>query len=87
MITKHLASALSVIFISSSVSFSQQKKVAAPTKPGKPAAAAVTAPPADPIIMNISGKDITKSEFQSIYNKNRIINHLMIIFNYSSTLN
>jgi peptidyl-prolyl cis-trans isomerase SurA len=70
MITKHLASALSVIFLSSSVSFSQQKKVAAPTKPGKPAAAAVTAPPADPIIMNISGKDITKSEFQSIYNKN-----------------
>lgn len=70
MITKHLASALSVILLSSSVSFSQQKKAATPAKPTKPTTPVAPAAPVDPVIMNIAGKDITKSEFQSIYNKN-----------------
>jgi len=67
MTSKQIVVSAFGILLCSQISNAQPKKVTPAVKPkveAKPASAS------DPVIMNIAGHDITKSEFQSIYNKN-----------------
>ena len=50
--------------------FAQQHKVAPTAKSASAVKPAKPAPVVDPVVMNIAGRDVSKSEFQSIYNKN-----------------
>jgi peptidyl-prolyl cis-trans isomerase SurA len=66
MKTKQIALTAFAIASFANILVAQPKKSAPIAKPVSTVKPAI----ADPIIMNIAGKDITKSEFQSIYNKN-----------------
>jgi len=70
MITKKIAIASLVVATATQSIFAQQHKVAPTAKSASVVKPAKPAPVLDPVVMNIAGRDVSKSEFQSIYNKN-----------------